>query len=165
MKAFAISAASEAAVYPHLLDWARHHAAGFHLVLRHGLDFDAGALAVVEDLKPDTCRIRLTREWAGTTALDPARIIECRLTGRSIEVLQRANGIFEWCYPQKPEDLAFFAADGSCVFNSVAHHEEAWICDSTLKTWIEDRVSGALTESGFDTSEVTFDAGKNSSPI
>ena len=97
--------------------------------------------------------------------MDAARVIECRLTKRSITILQRASGIFAWCFPHKPEDLAFFAADGRCVFNSVAHHEEAWVCDSELKTWIEDRVPGALIESEFESSEVTFDPGKNPSSI
>ncbi len=157
MKAFAIIPERESEVYRHLLDWAEKHAASFHLVLRHGLEFDTGARDIIRELQADTLAVRITREWAGTTAMDAACVVECRISERSLSVLRKAPGIFAWCYPERPEDLALFTADGRCVFNSVSHHDEAWICDPDLKEEIEMRLPQSLIETEFEAAAVTFD--------
>lgn len=158
MKAYSVVPELESTIYTHLLDWAATNASTFHLVLRHGLDFSDAALSIIQDLESDTLRIRVSREWAGTMAMDAARIIECRVSKSSLAVLHQAPSIFAWCYPERPEDIAFFAADGRCLFNSVSHHEEAWICTQGLKEWIDRKAPGALLESEFEASDVTFDA-------
>ena len=158
MKAYAVASVFELEVYRHLLDWAETHVVSFHLVLRHDLDFSDEALAIIRELEPDTVRVRVTRDWAGTVAMDPARVVECRVTKRSLAILRESPGIFAWCYPGRPEDIAFFTADGRCVFNSVSHHEEAWICDQGLRDWIDSKIPGVLSESEFEASAVTFDA-------
>ncbi len=161
MKAFAISPERESEVYRHLLDWAAVHASSFHLVLRHGLEFKSGAQDIIRELESYTVGVRVTREWAGTTAMEAARVIECRVSEGSISILRKVPGIFAWCYPERPEDIAFFTADGRCVFNSVSHHEEAWVCDPDLKDKIGMIVPHALFETEFEASAVTFDASRN----
>ncbi len=161
MKAFAIIPERESEVYPYLLDWASTNTASFHLVLRHGLEFDSEARDILRELEADTITVRVTRTWAGTIAMDAARIVECRVSESSLSILRKAPGIFAWCYPQRPEDIAFFAADGRCVFNSVSHHQETWVCDPDLKREIEMRSPHSLIETEFEASTVTFDKSKN----
>lgn len=157
MNAFAVRPELETEVYPHLLNWAAQHAAHFHLVLPHGLDFEKSASVVLRKLQRATLRVGVTQEWAGTTAMDAARVVECSVTAESIAILREEAGIFAWLYPRLPEDLAFFTADRRCVFNSVSHHEEAWVCDMGLKDWIETEIPGSLLETKFTASAVTFE--------
>ena len=156
MNAYQLSPDSDKTAYPHLLDWAERNASIFHLVLRHGLDFNAESDDMLALLSPFIVRDRKTWNWAGTVAHDEARVIEYKVSKESMGILRRAGGVFSWIYPFLPEDLAFFGPDMSCLFNSVSHHEEAWICDKDLKSYLDSVGSIRITESNFTVRELTF---------
>ena len=156
MKAFQLLPESERTAYRHLLEWTRNHAHSFHLVRRYSLEFAPTADAVSARLQPYLHSVRHTKRWTGTQAMDPAEVSEYIISDASLVILAEQEGVFSWLYPQLSEDLAFFAADGRCLFNSVSHHEEAWIFDSELVAFLR-RIEGVrVAETDYDVAALTF---------
>jgi len=62
-------------------------------------------------------------------------------------VLSQQGGLYSWRLPKLPEDLSFFAADGSCFFSSTAHEKEAMLCsgDVSEKEFVEANPGLAFT--------------------
>ncbi len=156
MNAFQLLPESERAAYPHLLTWVHQNAHTFHLIRRHGLVFSRAADVVSARLEPMLQRRRLTRCWSGTMAIDPAEVSEYLISDESLAILAEQDGIFAWLYPERPEDLAFFHADGHCVFNSVSHHEEAWVCDPALLAFLSPIANVRVVETEHSVRSLTF---------
>lgn len=57
------------------------------------------------------------------------QVIDVNLFPKLKEMIKKVH-IFEWQYPNLPEDLCFFA-DNKCRFYSVAHEHEFFICNET----------------------------------
>ena len=155
MKAFQLLPESERTAYRHLLEWARGHARSFHLVRRHGLEFAPTADAVRERLQRHLLHARHTRRWAGTQAAEPAEVSEYLVSDASLAILAEQDGVLSWLYPQLDEDLAFFASDGRCLFNSVSHHEEIWLCDSALIAFLSAVDGVRMAETNYDVLSLT----------
>lgn len=88
--------------------------------------------------------------------MDPAQVSEYIGSNASLAILAEEVGVFSWLYPQLPEDLAFFAADGRCLFNSVSHHEEAWLCDSDLVAFMGAEEDVRIAATDYDVRALTF---------
>ena len=66
-------------------------------------------------------------KWPGTVTWDEALIQVCvyRLSPEVREYILSMNDLFDWMYPERPEDIAFFSG-GECWLSTTAHEK---FCD------------------------------------
>jgi hypothetical protein len=85
----------------------------------HGLSFLAA-------LRPFTTEIADKTEWPGTRLFGhTAKVHRFVLNEESIELLEsRSKAVFDWYYPDLPEDLCLLRRDGTTWFQSTVH--ESW---------------------------------------
>jgi hypothetical protein len=115
-------------VYLSLLAFAERHSSRFSLVWRRGLKLDADAEAIKAALKPFQEKAVETSEWPGTQLIGQSAMVRMyRFAPESTRMLAAANRLFAWQSPARPEDLAFYTADGRCWFGSIAHEREAFV--------------------------------------
>lgn len=57
-------------------------------------------------------------------------------------LVQFADGLFDWCGPERPEDLWFETSEGDVLLGSIAHEEDAFMT-------LNDVEHEALRASGF----------------
>jgi hypothetical protein len=92
------------------------------------LTFDATAAAIEVDLRPFLVQEVETSEWPGTQLLGHSALIRTyRVSPKCTQVLAGAGGLYAWLSPQRPEDLAFYTADGHCWLGTVAHEKDAFV--------------------------------------
>jgi hypothetical protein len=114
--------------YRAVVAFATRLSSSFSLVWRHQLSFDASAAAVERELRPFLFEEIETSEWPGTTLIGHSATVRTyRLSAGSARALATARGLFDWQAPARPEDLAFYAADGRCWLGSIAHERDAFI--------------------------------------
>jgi hypothetical protein len=83
-------------------------------------------------------------------------VSEYLISDASVAILAEQDGVFSWVYPQLPEDLAFFAPDGRCLFNSDSHHEEVWLCDFDLVAFLRTVEGVRVAEAQYHVCSLTF---------
>ena len=112
--------------------------AEFSLVWRDQLHFNEKATRVRTDLAALEVNVKRTVRWPGTRLLKGAgvaTVVRYRCSPAALPVLNRPGRLFGWVTPDFPEDLSFYAADGSCTFASISHEGEAWVfSDNVLAT-------------------------------
>jgi hypothetical protein len=72
----------------------------------------------------------LTNRWPGNRLTGRgawATVVRFRCGDEAIPILTEPGALFSWRPPKYPEDLAFYASDGTCTFASVAHEGDAWV--------------------------------------
>jgi hypothetical protein len=115
-------------VYRTLLAFAEAHSERFSLTWQRQLAFDAAAASIEVALKPFLIEEVETLTWPGTELLGPTAVVRTyRVVSRSMEVLAGAGRLYAWQAPQRPEDLAFYAADGRCWLGSTAHERDGFV--------------------------------------
>jgi hypothetical protein len=115
-------------VYRSLLAFAEDHSACFSLAWRRQLTFDATAAATEVELRPFLIREVETSEWPGTQLLGHSAVVRTyRVSPGATTVLAGAGGLYAWQSPRRPEDLAFYTADGHCWLGSIAHERDAFV--------------------------------------
>lgn len=131
-------------VYRTLLAFAETHSERFSLTWQRQLAFDAAAASIEVELKPFLIEEVETSAWPGTELLGPTAVVRTyRVLPKSIEVLVGAGGLYAWQSPQRPEDLAFYTADGRCWLGSTAHERDGFvILDSSGLTDLRAAVPG-----------------------
>ena len=115
------------ATYAALLHFARRHCPTFSLIWRQDVGHGLSAHAVADALAPALIAQERVREWPGTKLLGgsvPMR--RYRLTDQALAVLLEAAGLYAWKAPDRPEDLAFYGADGTVWLGSIAHERMAF---------------------------------------
>jgi hypothetical protein len=119
--------------YAALLALAAERCASFSLVWPDRLAASVGADTVAVSLSPDLVREARVAQWPGTQLLDDtARVRHYALTPESLLVLRSAPGLYAWQGPNRPEDLAFYTADGTVWLGSVAHEADAWFTTAAM---------------------------------
>lgn len=63
-------------------------------------------------------------EWPGTVTWNESLMHVCvyRLSPEVREYILSANDLFDWMYPERPEDIAFFS-NGECWLSTTAHEK------------------------------------------
>jgi len=90
------------------------------------LDFDTPALNIKSELKRFQLSRARTDSWPGTTLIGhKADVITYSIAAAATGVLTRPGSLFGWLAPRFPEDLAFYAADGTCTVETIAHERDA----------------------------------------
>jgi hypothetical protein len=116
------------AVYLALLALAERRGSQFSLAWRRQLSFDENAARIEAALRPFLVSTIETSEWPGTTLIGHSGIVRTyRLAPQSTRVLAAAERLFAWLAPARPEDLAFYTADGRCWLGSIAHERDAFV--------------------------------------
>lgn len=115
-------------VYASLLAFARTQCATFSLVWRNDLPIASEAHVVSASLANDLIGEGLATEWPGTRVLDEPRLLRrYRFSATALDTLVQAPGLYSWCAPARPEDLALYAGDGSVWLGSIAHERDAFL--------------------------------------
>lgn len=115
--------------YLRLLHHALSYCDSFILVIRHSLDVNATAQAVLNRLEPFVIRREESNEWPGTHLLDStAQVNTFKLSPPTASVLAEvAEGLFSWAQPELPEDLCLIRKDGNPWLVTIAHEEDAYL--------------------------------------
>jgi hypothetical protein len=114
--------------YLDLLRFAENRATTFSLVWREQLNFEAAAKDVEARLRPFLQKRTRTSEWPGTELIGHFAIVRFyHLTRKAAEIVASAERLYAWMAPDRPEDLAFYAADGRCWLASIAHERESFL--------------------------------------
>ena len=128
--------------YYELLQLAKQHCTSFSLVWQDIFRFSDSADNLERTLLPFLIREELTNVWPGTEIRGhKARVCHYRVTDESVSILADVSGLYAWLAPEMPEDLAFYAADGSCWLFSIAHEKDAAIMSESISM---DEVRAAI---------------------
>jgi hypothetical protein len=100
------------------------------LVVQNTVALQATGKEVLELLEPNLKERNMRCEWPGTKLLDGAALVlQYWLTEACVEILKASStGLYGWCQPELPEDLAFLRSDGAPWLVSTAHEREAYFC-------------------------------------
>jgi len=100
--------------YAQLLQQALSYCDSFILVIRHSIDVNQSAQAVLNRLEPFLIKREECSEWPGTQLFDDtAQVNRFQLSPASESVLiEVAEGLFSWTQPELPEDLCLFRVNG-----------------------------------------------------
>lgn len=130
--------------YRRLVDFACARCRSFSLVWRDGMKFRRSARDVEERLSPFLLKEARSSEWPGTQLFSgTARVRHYRVSRDSAVVLREAGSLYAWLAPERPEDLAFYTQDGTCLLGSVAHESDGFIDSSMIsKDELEAAVPG-----------------------
>ncbi len=120
--------------YSALLSWGLEVCKKFSLVWRDSLPFNQYAKDIESKLASFLILEEHTSEWPGTKIYGPPENIIrfYKVSPESIEILKTERNIYAWESPDCPEDLAFYKADGSPWFGSVAHEQMSFFMDPQL---------------------------------
>lgn len=113
--------------YGRLLDFIRHRASTFTLVLSGSGKKSARALQLLASLDQYLEDKVETREWPGTVLSEgfTGVLYRFRVDDGSVEFLRHAApSLYAWCAPARPDDLCFYRADGSTLLTSTTHERE-----------------------------------------
>src|SRR5262245_53963253 len=107
--------------YRGLLRFALTHSATFSLVTRHDLKTNSAHDRCLDDLRPFLLDEREVSEWPGTQIDGTATLRRYKAVPAALEALYGAvKGLYRWVQPARPEDLAFYDAQGRCWLESTA---------------------------------------------
>jgi hypothetical protein len=119
--------------YTKLIDLLGSSAAAFSLVWRDQFGFDLRADSFRLKLAPFLIEEDHASVWPGTQLLGHrAWVRRYRIEKTSLSILKTAPSLYAWIYPVRPEDLAFYEADGECLLGSIAHERDAWFGNDAI---------------------------------
>ena len=114
-------------VYAALLRLARRECPTFSLTWREDVGQSESARVVADTLAPALIAEDRVREWPGTRMLGaPVPLRRYHFTDDALRTLLEAPGLYAWQAPDRPEDLAFYGADGAVWLGSIAHERAAF---------------------------------------
>lgn len=127
--------------YVQLLHHALSECDSFILIIRHSIDVNATAEAVLNRLEPSLISSEESSEWPGTKLLDSTALVnKYKLSpNTAADLAEVADGLFSWCQPELPEDLCLIRKDGDPWLVTIAHEEDAYMV-------LSPEESAALTE-------------------
>jgi hypothetical protein len=109
-------------VYEALIALAVNECSTFTLVEQPGLRFADAAIRLNLDLAQHLVSELSATAWPGTQLGGGKAVVRrYRLNQDSQRLLLAVPSLYAWQSPDYPEDLAFYAADGSVWLGSVAH--------------------------------------------
>lgn len=87
-----------------------------------------GAQLIENKLKPYLIKEEYTNKWPGTELLGhKAKVRFYQFNRETVRILQEVESLYNWSWPNKPEDLAFYSKNGKCVLGSIAHEGDSFI--------------------------------------
>ena len=98
----------------------------------HDAEYEADKKAWQASLADVLLKTRHNTEWPSTELRDykgKADICIYRIGSKIRDFVSRADSLFDWNYPDKPEDLSFLT-HGHCYMGMNAHEEYAFIDDN-----------------------------------
>jgi hypothetical protein len=120
--------------YTELLKFAMQYCSSFSLTWRDQFAIHESASLMLSSLRPFFIREVHTDEWPGTHLAAPGAMVRYyQLTEETLRILSEVPSLYAWLYPNLPEDLALYRADGTCWLFSIAHERDAGILDEEIK--------------------------------
>ena len=147
--AYDIVASVQGEAYRQLLEFARTMRLRFGLVRRESFKYDESADAILDRLKDHLVWRRSASSWPGTELVgQQADVALFEMNDLTLKVLDEfADGLFDWCGPQRPEDLWFETPDGDLILASIVHENDGYMR-------MTDEESNLLRATGFPFDEV-----------
>jgi len=119
--------------YTELLKFAMQYCSSFSLTWRDQFQIHESASLMLSSLRPFLIREVHTDEWPGTHLAAPqAMVRHYQFTEETLRILSQVPSLYAWLYPNFPEDLALYRADGTCWLFSIAHEQDAGILDEDI---------------------------------
>ena len=97
---------------------------------------------ILDIFEPNLLFSERTNYYVGEESVYPKEVYYYDTLGLSNEPFNMVESIYDWRYPNLPEDLCFFKGE-TCWFKSIAHEQMAFIYDDSEET------KGHLTWLGF----------------
>ena len=83
----------------------------------------------LRNLEPFLIETRVTDNWPGTRVLGyEVQLLRYYAKPEILPILLSVKSLYDWQYPNAPEDLHFYTATGDCWLASTAHDAIAWVC-------------------------------------
>ncbi|OZB96225.1 hypothetical protein [Paenibacillus sp. XY044] len=117
-----------AGAYQALISMAFRACDEFILVKRDQLSLTPATEALLERLRPYVKAVRKQDAWPGTQLFGhyaDVYYFDCQPPLKKL-VLESADGLYDWVWPNLLEDLCFFKSNEPWLVN-IAHEHEAWI--------------------------------------
>jgi hypothetical protein len=114
--------------YQQLLKIALAQYDAFSLMWRDGMinETNTNAVRLETALRPYLLGETFTERWPGSNVpYKPAVLRTYRVSPGSIQILKCVDNVFDFNYPNYPEDLTFYQ-DGMLVYASIAHERFNW---------------------------------------
>lgn len=125
----------EGETYDALVKFALSLGGTFSLVTRRKpLGANAEHDDVLERLRPFLIDEEKVKAWPGGRSgrgLATLRRYRCDRSARDV-LVEAVVGLYGWVQSRRPEDLAFYDANGRCWFESTTHESEAFIHDDLV---------------------------------
>ena len=116
-------------IYTELLSYSMNTCDKFSLVERNfekSNEFQK-AMEILEDF---LIQKEKTNKWPGTELLSPSEhgiVNYYELNNQSIDILLNlSNRLYDWTYPERPEDLILIRKDGNPWLVTISHEEDAY---------------------------------------
>ena len=83
---------------------------------------------IADRLKRFKISSRQTHQWPGTVSFDPYlyQLVYYRADEACLEVLKSRGGVYDWLYPEAPEDLCFYK-NGYCWLATTSHEKMGFL--------------------------------------
>jgi hypothetical protein len=154
-QAYDIVAPVRGEAYRQLLEFARTMGLRFGLARRQSLKYHEPADSILASLEDHIVWSRSASSWPGTELIGGGQADVALFTTNdvTIELLSRfADGLFDWCGPQRPEDVWFEASDGDVILATIAHEKDGYMR-------MTDEEFESLRSTGFPVDQVLTRAG------
>lgn len=102
------------------------------MVLRDDLGLSQTGQGLLSRLQPHLLERTQGSEWPGTKLLDDEATILRFASSDGVlnELMIASEGLYGWCQPDLPEDLAFIREDGTAILTSICHEHDAYLAIS-----------------------------------
>ena len=129
MKCFTIIGLPQTGVYSNVLSGVLRFATTCSLTIRPSMTLSTRGQEFIREAARDLAQEEQKHEWPGTRLLvGKAKVLTYTLSPRFRELFAKNSvGLSSWMHPELPEDPAFFRGDGSLIFGSVSHENDAFL--------------------------------------
>lgn len=99
------------------------------LVVRDNLGLDRAALELQARIHPHLIETQRSSSWPGTELINESAFVYKYSLSELVvdELVNSATRLYGWQQPSLPEDLALLRSDGSTLFGSVTHEQDAFL--------------------------------------
>jgi hypothetical protein len=116
--------------YEELLAKAEKESDAFSLVWQDQIIFSQSADDLQNKLLPYLIKEERASEWPGTKLTEiKATLRLYQTTSKSVNVLKKVGGVYNFLAPNYPEDLVFYKKSAPW-FVSIAHEKDSWFIET-----------------------------------
>jgi hypothetical protein len=115
-------------LYRAILRESLQHCLRFSLVQATDRSIHDSAKLILSQLSPHLATEQIVSEWPGTRLLKgTATLRQYELCEASLTTLERAaQGFYDWCQPERPEDLVFWRPSNEPWLVTITHEQDAY---------------------------------------